>query len=202
MDTEQVSGQRGADVRAVPSRASMRPKTWWGMGTPIGEIVVVAGDDGVHRIGFDSSALDLAAFVGDARAARDRNVARQLDEWFAGTRRGFSLAVAWPDDLSPFARTVLETLAEQVPWGETVSYGELAELAGRARAARAVGRIMSANPVPFVVPCHRVIAAGGLIGGYGGGRGAIELKRWLLAREGVHPRGCPPARALAIPSKP
>jgi methylated-DNA-[protein]-cysteine S-methyltransferase len=108
--------------------------------------------------------------------------------------------VAWPTDLSAFARTVLETLAARVPWGETVSYGELAELAGRARAARAVGGIMAGNTVPFVVPCHRVIAAGGRIGGYGGGRDAIGLKRWLLAREGVQLRGCPPAREVAIPS--
>ena len=181
---------------------------WWTQATPIGEIVVVSGDSGVHRIWFDASAhdngaIDKVAIVGSAREARDRAVARQLDEWFVGSRHDFSLAVAWPSDLSPFARTVLETLAERVPWGETVSYGELAELAGRARAARAVGRIMSANPVPFVIPCHRVIAAGGLIGGYGGGRNAVELKRRLLEREGVYLRGqCSAVREVAIPSKP
>jgi methylated-DNA-[protein]-cysteine S-methyltransferase len=179
---------------------------WWTQATPIGEIVVVSGGDGVHQIWFDSgrnSAIDTATIVGSARAGRDRAVARQLDEWFTGSRQSFSLAVAWPGDLSPFARTVLEALVERVPWGETVSYGELAELAGRARAARAVGRIMSANPVPFVVPCHRVIAACGRIGGYGGGRDAIELKRWLLAREGVHPRGqSPMTQEVAVPSNP
>jgi methylated-DNA-[protein]-cysteine S-methyltransferase len=171
--------------------------------TPIGEIVVVSGAEGVHRVWFDTGALDRAAFVGDARERRDRAIARQFDEWFAGSRREFSVAVAWSDDLSPFARTVLETLTERVPWGETVSYGELAELAGRARAARAVGSIMAGNRVPFVVPCHRVIAAGHRIGGYGGGRGAVELKRWLLEREGVRFGSRSPAtRALAIPSKP
>ena len=184
----------------------MRP-IWWTQATPIGEVVVVSGPDGVHRIWFDSDnangAVETAAIVGVAREGRDRVVARQLDEWFGGSRRTFSLAVAWPDDLSPFARTVLETLVARVPWGETVSYGELAELAGRARAARAVGSIMAGNLVPFVVPCHRVIAAGGRIGGYGGGRDAIGLKRWLLEREGVHVRGkCPPAREVAIPSNP
>jgi methylated-DNA-[protein]-cysteine S-methyltransferase len=176
---------------------------WWTQETPIGEIVVVSGDAGVHRIWFDTGTVDIAPIVGDARQGRDRAVERQLDEWFAGSRQRFSLAVAWPTELSPFARTVLETLVERVPWGETVSYGELAELSGRARAARAVGRVMSANPVPFVVPCHRVIAAGGLIGGYGGGRDAVELKRWLLVREGVRLRGqCPAPREVAIPSKP
>jgi methylated-DNA-[protein]-cysteine S-methyltransferase len=181
----------------------MSTARFWTQETPVGDIVVVSGVAGVERIWFETGALDLAAFVGDAAQRRDRAVARELDEWFSGSRHHFSLAVAWPSDLSPFARTVLETLTEQVPWGETVAYGELAELAGRARAARAVGRIMSANPVPFVVPCHRVIAAGGRIGGYGGGREAIGLKRWLLEREGVRLRGqCPPVRALAIPSKP
>jgi methylated-DNA-[protein]-cysteine S-methyltransferase len=182
----------------------MRP-VWWTQETPIGEIVVVSGDAGVRRIWFDSTndrAIEAAEIVGDARQGRDRAVARELDEWFGGSRQRFSLAVAWPTDLSPFALTVLETLRARVPWGETVSYGELAELAGRARAARAVGSIMAANRVPFVVPCHRVIAAGNRIGGYGGGRGAIGLKQWLLAREGVHPRGCPPPREVAIPSKP
>ncbi len=72
-----------------------------------------------------------------------------------------------------------------VPWGETVTYGELAAIAGRPHAARAVGSAMRNNPLPFVIPCHRVVAAGNKIGGYGGGRNAIPLKRELLAREGV-----------------
>jgi methylated-DNA-[protein]-cysteine S-methyltransferase len=83
---------------------------------------------------------------------------------------------------------VLDTLVRDVPWGETVSYGELAGMAGRPRAARGVGRVMATNPLPFVIPCHRVLAAGGRIGGYGSGSNAIDLKRALLAREGVHPR--------------
>ena len=79
----------------------------------------------------------------------------------------------------------METLAREVGWGETVTYGELADLAGRPRAARAAGSAMRDNPLPFVIPCHRVVAAGGRIGGYGGGRNAVDLKRTLLAREGV-----------------
>lgn len=111
-------------------------------------------------------------------------VARQLDDWFAGRRHGFDLLVDL-DGIDGFRRKVLETLAARVGWGETVSYGELAELAGRPRAARAVGSAMRNNPLPFVIPCHRVVAAGNKIGGYGGGRNAVELKRELLAREGV-----------------
>jgi methylated-DNA-[protein]-cysteine S-methyltransferase len=179
----------------------MRP-CWWAQESPVGDLVVVSGKEGVHRIGFRRDALDTAALVADARERRDREVARQLDEWFAGTRHAFTLSVAWPDDLTPFARTVLETLVARVPWGETVSYGELAELAGRAGAARAVGSIMAGVTVPFIVPCHRVIAAGGRIGGYGSGHHAIALKRLLLVREGVELRGYPRAREVAIPSNP
>ena len=185
----------------------MRPCSWWEQETPVGDVLVVADAHGVHRIWFDGAgdrdALQTAAFVGRARERKDRAVARELDEWFAGSRREFSLRIVWSDELTPFAHAVLTTLSERVPWGETVSYGELAELAGRPRAARAVGSIMAANPVPFVVPCHRVIAAGGRIGGYGGGRDAVPLKRWLLAREGVHfGSRSPAARERAVPSKP
>ncbi len=179
----------------------MRP-CWWAQESPVGELGVVSGNEGVHRIWFESDAVDTAELIGDARERRDRAVARQLDEWFAGTRQAFTLAVAWPADLSPFGRTVLETLVARVPWGETVSYGELAELAGRPRAARAVGSIMAGVTVPFIVPCHRVIAAGGRIGGYGGGHHSIALKRWLLEREGVKLRGYPQSREVAIPSNP
>ena len=70
----------------------------------------------------------------------------------------------------------------EVGWGETAPYGELAEMAGRPRAARAVGNAMSRNPVPIVVPCHRVVAAGGRIGGYG--PSGVPTKRYLLALEG------------------
>ncbi len=85
----------------------------------------------------------------------------------------------------PFRRTVLETLRREVPWGETVTYGELAAMGGRPRAARAVGTAMASNPVPLVIPCHRVVASNGL-GGYGGADGRPDLKRALLALEGVH----------------
>jgi methylated-DNA-[protein]-cysteine S-methyltransferase len=92
-----------------------------------------------------------------------------------------------------FRRDVLDTLRKEVGWGETVSYGELAAMAGSPGAARAVGTIMARNPIPFVIPCHRVIAAGGRIGGYGGTAATqhanLAIKRTLLAREGVTVNG-------------
>jgi methylated-DNA-[protein]-cysteine S-methyltransferase len=151
----------------------------WRQPSPYGELTVVVTDDGVHEISLPGDDQP------DITATRtDRAIAKQLDDWFSGRRRAFDLPVDL-GEIDGFRREVLETLALEVPWGEVVSYGELAALAGRPRAARAVGSAMRNNPIPFVIPCHRVIAAGNKIGGYGGGRNAVELKRELLAREGV-----------------
>ncbi|WP_298036801.1 methylated-DNA--[protein]-cysteine S-methyltransferase [uncultured Desulfuromonas sp.] len=103
--------------------------------------------------------------------------AEQLEEYFAGERRSFDLPLDLAR-LSPFARQVSLALAN-VPYGETVAYEELASLAGRPGAARAVGRVMAANPYPLAIPCHRVMGAGGKLTGYSAGEG-IATKAWLL----------------------
>jgi methylated-DNA-[protein]-cysteine S-methyltransferase len=151
----------------------------WRQDSPYGELTVVVVDGRVREIslpGPDQPDIDIGKPVAV--------VAKQLDQWFYGKRHAFELHLDL-EGVRGFRRTVLETLANEVPWGETVSYGELASMAGRPRAARAAGSAMRNNPLPFVIPCHRVLAAGGKIGGYGGGANAIELKRALLAREGV-----------------
>jgi methylated-DNA-[protein]-cysteine S-methyltransferase len=113
--------------------------------------------------------------------------ARQIGEWFAGERRGFDVAI----DLrvSDWDRLVLGGTA-RLQYGETVGYGELARRIGRPGAAQAVGGAMSRNPVPILIPCHRVIAGDGTLGGYGGStyadrRAALDIKRQLLALEGT-----------------
>ena len=115
-----------------------------------------------------------------------REAAGQLEEYFAGNRRVFELPLDL--DVSEFAGRVLSALA-RVPYGETTSYGELAGAAGAPRAARAVGTVMSQNPLPIVLPCHRVIASDGTLGGYGGtlerSSGELQLKRDLLELEGA-----------------
>jgi methylated-DNA-[protein]-cysteine S-methyltransferase len=158
--------------------------TWWRQESPIGRLTVLAGERGVQRIEFGTNGFDAEVEVaGGAAEACDDEVAVELDEYFAGRRRRFTM----PVDLSPmdagFPRAVYEVLLRDVAFGETVSYGELAEMAGRPGAARAVGNAMSRNPVPIVVPCHRVVAAGGRIGGYG--PSGVGTKRFLLALEGV-----------------
>jgi methylated-DNA-[protein]-cysteine S-methyltransferase len=139
-------------------------------------LTVVAGPRGLTSIRLNG------ATPPEGDPERDDEVAGELDEYFAGRRRGFTVPVDLGGVTSPFRRQVLETLHRDVDYGETVSYGELAVMAGRPRAARAVGSAMATNPVPIVVPCHRVLAAAGRIGGYGGG---LAMKRSLLAIEGV-----------------
>ena len=107
---------------------------------------------------------------------------RQLLEYFRGTRTSFDLAVD-PDTASEFDRTVWKRLQE-VPAGRTVTYAELARRSGFAGSARAVGGAMARNPIPIVIPCHRVIGTGGSITGFGLG---LWRKRWLLDHEGAWP---------------
>lgn len=108
-----------------------------------------------------------------------RQAADELIAWLAGSRQRFTVPWRLPEDLSPFRRDALETVA-RIPWGETLCYGEVAALAGHPGAARAVGGAMAANPLPLVIPCHRVLAAGGRLGGFTGG---LDIKRALLAHE-------------------
>jgi methylated-DNA-[protein]-cysteine S-methyltransferase len=107
--------------------------------------------------------------------------ARQLAEYFDGSRRSFDLPLAWRG--TPFQESVWRALTA-IPYGATVSYGELARRVGNPRASRAVGMANNRNPLSIFVPCHRVIGADGSLTGYGGG---IERKRWLLAHEGRSP---------------
>jgi methylated-DNA-[protein]-cysteine S-methyltransferase len=160
---------------------------WWVEPTPIGDLgITVSGGAGtppvIVHITLPGSDLEPPP---DAIEQTDPAISRQVDEYFTGARHRIEAAVDLSTVTGPFRRMVLETLRREVPWGETVTYGELAGMAGRPRAARAVGTAMASNPVPLVIPCHRVLASNGL-GGYGGADGRPDLKRALLALEGVH----------------
>ena len=153
--------------------------------SPIGPLLVAGTDHGLCRISYQPEAAleDLARKFG-ARVLRVprrlETVLRQLDEYFDGHRREFELET----DLRPlpgFQRLVLEELA-RVPFGEVTTYGGLAARIGRPRAARAVGGALNHNPVPIVLPCHRVVGAGGSLVGYAGG---LDRKRALLSLEGA-----------------
>jgi len=151
--------------------------------------IVAAGVDDEGRFRSDIEARLAGSVVHDgpqapegagAMLARARS---QLQDFFAGRRRGFDL----PLDLRgvpDWDRRVLEA-TRSVPYGEVTSYGRLARMIGMPRAARAVGGALGRNPVWILVPCHRVVGGDGSLGGYGGGLGALDVKRALLASEGV-----------------
>lgn len=158
--------------------------------TPIGRLLVAVTRRGLVRVAFpeeDPEAVlgELAARISPRvlRSGRMTEAARrQLEEFLEGRRRRFELAVD-PALMAGFTRRVLSRTA-RIPYGRVRTYGQLAAAIGAPRAARAVGNALGANPVPIVVPCHRVVRTGGQVGGYGGGS---ERKAWLLRLEGALP---------------
>jgi methylated-DNA-[protein]-cysteine S-methyltransferase len=157
--------------------------------SPVGPLLVAASDRGLVRISFDTGpdpaeTLDeLARMVGPRVLRAPRAVAtvhRELDEYFERRRKRFDVSLDLRG-LAPFSVSVLDQLA-QVPYGATATYGELAARAGKPKAARAVGMVMNRNPIPIVLPCHRIVGASGSLVGYGGG---LERKVELLRLEGA-----------------
>ncbi len=157
--------------------------------TPIGRLFVALDEDGLRLVTWAEdlqdarrAALRRGAEEVTASAVRTADAVAQLREYFSGQRRVFTLPISWAG-LTPFQRRVLQETM-RIPYGETRTYGELAAAIGRPGAARAVGQAEGANPMPIVVPCHRVLGARGRLTGYGGGQG-LDTKRWLLRHEGV-----------------
>jgi methylated-DNA-[protein]-cysteine S-methyltransferase len=153
--------------------------------SPVGELVVAATSVGVVSLAWDERMLDLVAARVSPRIlelpVRLDDVRRQLDEYFAGTRTRFDV----PLDLalsSGFRRQVLDMLATEVVYGQVATYGQLAARVGNPKASRAVGSAMATNPIPIIVPCHRVVRSGGALGNYSG-RDGIVTKRFLLDLE-------------------
>ena len=167
--------------------------SWATLSSPVGPLAVGCSPAGVARVDFrtpggpgrrGNEPAAGQASPGMLSAARD-----QLAEYFAGQRQVFDLPLDW-SGCSRAQHQVLSVLYDSVGYGETLTYGELAQRAvagpdGISLPARAIGRIMGSNPLPLIVPCHRVVAGNGL-GGYSGGTG-IEIKRWLLIFEGALP---------------
>jgi methylated-DNA-[protein]-cysteine S-methyltransferase len=146
--------------------------------TPVGRLLITGDKNGLRGISF-LSGLHPAAVLESWEPAEEpfREAVAQLAAYFAGRLRRFDLALA-PEG-TPFQRDVWSALTE-IPYGETVSYSELARRIGRPAATRAVGAANGKNPLPIVIPCHRVIGANGSLTGFGGG---ISIKRRLLDLE-------------------
>ncbi|WP_405596461.1 methylated-DNA--[protein]-cysteine S-methyltransferase [Streptomyces sp. NBC_01410] len=172
----------------------MKSFEWTVVDTDIGPLLLAATDEGLVSVVFhaDPEVRDraLARVAGRLAAGPVENATgllaepiRQLGAYFAGGLREFDLPLDW--SLSGgFNRQVLRELAKSVPYGAVVGYGDLAARVGEPGAAQAVGAAMGSNPLPVVVPCHRVVETDGGLGGFGGG---LETKRRLLALEGVLP---------------
>lgn len=158
------------------------------LATPVGRVAVAVSDAGVRAIGWCSAGelADQQGIDSDGAAERADTVLGQLAEYFRGERHAFDVPLDWGGTTETQHR-VLRALYEQVPYGTSVTYGELATLSGTGVPARAIGSIMGSNPIPIVVPCHRVLAHDGLGGYSGGGSHGIEVKRWLLTLEGALP---------------
>lgn len=149
--------------------------------TPIGPLLLVGDGTGLVEIGLPHRGAAPPA-PADAKASKSRlhAAARELDEYFAGTRQRFDVPLHPAG--TPFQLEVWGALLS-IPYGETVSYAEIARRIRRPRAVRAVGAANGANPLSIIVPCHRVIGSNGDLVGYGGG---LPIKRWLLAHERRH----------------
>ena len=156
--------------------------------SPFGTLLVAATARGLVRLAFPEESVDSALERLSLRvspriveaSAPLEPVRRELDEYFAGGRRQFEIPLDW-SLIGPFGRRVLRVTSE-IPFGGVLSYAEVAAEAGSPRGSRAAGNALGSNPIPIIIPCHRVLRSGGALGGYGGG---VQRKRWLLELEGA-----------------
>jgi methylated-DNA-[protein]-cysteine S-methyltransferase len=176
------------ELDAAAAAAGLLDVAYATLDTPVGRLLLAVTQRGLVRIAYldgdlDAVLQDLAARVSPRLLASPRKLdepRRELDEYFQGARRAFELALDWQLTRG-FGRRVLQATA-RIPYGKVSSYKGVASEAGNPRAFRAAGNALGANPLPIVVPCHRVLQVGGGLGGYTGG---VSRKRVLLAVEGV-----------------
>jgi methylated-DNA-[protein]-cysteine S-methyltransferase len=194
-----------ADLRSAAARLARRiaaeglaDVSYTNADSPFGPLLLAATKRGLVKVAFPEQDVDdvlerlarrLSPRIVEASAPFD-DARRELDEYFAGRRREFALPLDWAL-VGPFGRRVLHFTAK-IPYGGVSSYRQAATAAGSPRGSRAAGNALGANPIPIVVPCHRVLRSGGALGGYGGG---IDRKRWLLGLEGAIPASSDAARS-------
>jgi methylated-DNA-[protein]-cysteine S-methyltransferase len=176
-------------LRDRAAKAGLLDVAFAELDSPLGPLLVAVTPRGLVRVAYESEGGDDLVLAELAERLSPRvlhapertdAIRRELDEYFHGARRAFTTPVDW-SLVRGFARGVLRATA-QVPFGQVTSYRQVAEAAGSPRASRAAGNALGANPIPIVVPCHRVLHIGGGLGGYAGG---VERKRKLLELEGV-----------------
>jgi methylated-DNA-[protein]-cysteine S-methyltransferase len=160
---------------------------WDVVESPLGSLYVAIREQSLCKLDFGLNQADFLSRL-DPLARTERNpvalkpITAQLRAYFAGARTEFEVSLDL-DRLTPFQRSVLTT-ARRIPPGTVWTYGQVARTIGKPRASRAVGQALGRNPMPIVIPCHRVVASDGSLGGYSGG-GGLASKRWLLRLEGA-----------------
>ncbi|MEV5594338.1 methylated-DNA--[protein]-cysteine S-methyltransferase [Streptomyces sp. NPDC052496] len=200
-EREQRDQRAGPDEPAARGEARGRPEpkeprdwAWRVLDTPIGPLLLAATREGLALVGFHADERTTHRTLNRLRQAFGRDplpeishlttASDELARYFDGGLRAFTVPLDWSLS-SGFNERVLRVLAAHVAYGTVVGYQDLADRVGEPGAARAVGAAMGSNPLPVVVPCHRVVSSDGGIGGFGGG---LETKRQLLALEGVLPQ--------------
>ncbi|MGA9760850.1 MAG: methylated-DNA--[protein]-cysteine S-methyltransferase [Gaiellaceae bacterium] len=155
--------------------------------TPIGLLMIEASEIGLTHVVISSSGIEKTREPEPEPGSILARAKRQFEEYFTGARREFDLP--FDLDANDFVQRVRDEAVAHVPYGGTVSYGELAAMAGSPRAARAAGNVMRSNPLMIVIPCHRVVGADGSLRGYGGLGCGLSVKRWLLDFESTSGAG-------------
>jgi methylated-DNA-[protein]-cysteine S-methyltransferase len=175
------------DLTAAAAAAGLLDVAYATLDSPLGKLLLATTPEGLVRIAYveyydqDAVLEQLAQRVSPRVLAAPRKLdepRRELDEYFAGTRREFEVPLDWRLTRG-FGRRVLEATA-RIPYGVTGTYKQMAAEAGNAKASRAAGNALGSNPIPIIVPCHRILHADGGLGGYTGG---LDKKRLLLAVE-------------------
>ena len=184
-----VAGMAAAAAHATALRAAaegLADLVYATVDTPVGPLFIASTPRGLVRVAFpgehdpvDELAARISPCIVEAPEFLDP-IRRELDEYFAGRRKHFDAPLDWAL-IGGFNRKVLEATTA-VPYGSTASYREVATTAGNPRAVRAAGNALARNPIPIVIPCHRVLRTGGALGGYGGG---LDRKQQLLELEGA-----------------
>ena len=151
-------------------------------GTPVGDLRLVTSDEGLIAVEWADRQPDFDSYLRPFEEDVIGPYARELREYLEGRRRQFTFQIHW-SIFRPFQREALEAVFK-IPYGETRTYSEIAAEIEHPRAYRAVGRANATNPMPLVIPCHRLIGTDGKLHGYGGGEG-LKTKEWLLKLEGA-----------------
>jgi methylated-DNA-[protein]-cysteine S-methyltransferase len=188
---QRTEDRAGAAARRLSGRIAaegLADVSYAPVDSPFGRLLLAATKRGLVRVAFPEESVDatlerlatrISPRIIEAPGALDA-MRRELDEYFDGRRRRFELPLDWTL-VGPFGRRVLDVTSD-IPYGGVLSYAQVAAQAGSPRGSRAAGNALGSNPIPIVVPCHRVLRSGGALGGYGGG---LERKQFLLELEGA-----------------